>query len=294
MKTRIIEVGPRDGLQNEKGVIPTDRKVAFVDALSSTGVDEIEVTAFVSPKWVPQLADASEVFSRITRQPNVVYSALVPNEQGLDRALEVGASKIAVFAAASETFSHQNINATIAESMGRFVPVIRRARAAGLAIRGYISTAFWCPYEGRIAPEKVASVATVLDALGVEELSIGDTIGKAVADDVERLLEKLLPLIPAPRLAMHFHDTYGQALDNVACAWRHGIVAFDASVTGLGGCPYAPGAPGNVATEAVVARLRREGAEVNIDADALRRAGETLRASLSEFSGGASTAAASP
>jgi len=274
---RIIEVGPRDGLQNDKAVIPTERKIAFVNALSKSRVDEIEVSAFVSPKWVPQLADASLVFQQIERNPAIVYSALVPNEQGLDRALEARVGKVSVFTAASETFNRKNINASIAESIARFVPVVDRAKVAGLEVRGYISTSFWCPYEGKIAPDKVTEVVQMLLDLGVDELSIGDTIGKATITEVDALLDLLLPLVPADRIAMHFHDTFGQALDNVAAAWKRGITAFDASVGGLGGCPYAPGAPGNVATEAVIARLLADGAQVNVDRDALAIAWQLLR-----------------
>ncbi len=274
---RIIEVGPRDGLQNEKAVIPTERKVAFVNALSLSGVDEIEVSAFVSSKWIPQLADAALVFQLIERNPAIVYSALVPNEQGLDRALEARVGKVSVFTAASETFNRKNINASIAESIARFVPVVDRAKSAGLEVRGYISTSFWCPYEGRIAPEKVIEVARRLVDLGVDELSIGDTIGKATVVEVDALLDLMLPLVPDGQIAMHFHDTFGQALDNVAASWKRGVTAFDASVGGLGGCPYAPGAPGNVATGAVVERLRADGAQVKVDRDALKVAIQLLR-----------------
>lgn len=273
---RIIEVGPRDGLQNERAIIPTDRKVAFVDALSQTGVDEIEVTAFVSPKWVPQLADANDVCSRITRQAGVVYSALVPNEQGLERAMEARVDKIAVFTAASETFNRQNINADIAESIERFVPVIRHAKKINLPVRGYVSTAFWCPYEGRIAPSKVVDACRMLLALDVDELSIGDTIGKASVSEVIELLELLLREVPVGRLAMHFHDTFGQALDNIVASHKLGVRSFDASVGGLGGCPYAPGAPGNVATEAVIARLAKEGATTKVDREKLKLAREII------------------
>lgn len=275
---RIVEVGPRDGLQNEKATIPTERKVAFVNALSQSGVDEIEVSAFVSPKWIPQLADAAAVFAQITRNPEVIYSALVPNEQGLDRALEARVDKMSVFTAASETFNRKNINASINESIERFVPVIKRAKDNGLPVRGYISTSFWCPYEGKISPDQVMEVAKNLADLGIDELSIGDTIGKASVEEVDTLLGLLLRSIPAHKIAMHFHDTYGQALENVVTSWKLGITAFDASVGGLGGCPYAPGAPGNVATAAVVARLSAEGAEVRVDAGALARAESIIRA----------------
>ena len=273
---RIVEVGPRDGLQNEKILVPTEEKVAFIDALSGAGLSEIEVTAFISPKWVPQLGDAEDVLAGIARRPGVVYSALVPNEQGLDRAMNASVDKIAVFTAVSETFNQKNINASIAESIARFIPVIKHARSVGLPIRGYISTAFWCPYEGKIAPSKVVDLARQLDDIGVDELSIGDTIGKADVNDVTELLAQLLPNFPATRMAMHFHDTHGHATENVVAAWRLGVVTFDASVGGLGGCPYAPGAPGNVATEAVVERLRREGAEVPVDLESLAAARRIL------------------
>lgn len=273
---RIIEVGPRDGLQNQKAIIPTERKVAFVNALSRSGVDEVEVSAFVSPKWVPQLADADEVFRQINRNPEVCYSALVPNEQGLDRALAAEVDKIAVFTAASETFNRKNINAGIAESIRRFVPVLRRAKEAKLPVRGYISTAFWCPYEGQIAPDCAVDVARMLMDIGVDELSIGDTIGKANTAEVDALLQLLLPIIPAHQVAMHFHDTFGQALDNAVASWRQGITAFDASVGGLGGCPYAPGAPGNVATEKLIERLTSAGANVRARREELTRATHIL------------------
>jgi hydroxymethylglutaryl-CoA lyase len=225
-------------------------KVAFVDALSGCGFDEIEVSSFVRPEWIPQLADAEAVFARIGRAPGVTYSALVPNERGLDRALAAGADKIAVFTAASETFSRRNTNATIAETLARFKPVVARS---AVPVRGYISTAFHCPFEGPIAPARVVPVARELLQLGCTELSIGDTIGKATPNEVRRLFEQLLAVAPAERLAGHFHDTFGQAVDNAAAAEGLGIRIFDASAGGIGGCPYAPGAPGNVATAALVA-----------------------------------------
>jgi len=249
---RIVEVGPRDGLQNEQETVPTDLKVAYIDALSKAGLPEIEAGAFVSPKWIPQLADSDEVFSRIRRTPGVAYSALVPNEKGLERALAVRLDKIAVFTAASETFNRKNINATIAESIARFKPVVRGARAAKLAVRGYLSTAFWCPYEGKIDPAKTVQVSQELLGLGVDEISIGDTIGKASPDEVRALLDLLLPIVPAGRVAMHFHDTYGRAVENCRASFDRGIRTFDSSAGGIGGCPYAPGASGNVSTQALV------------------------------------------
>jgi hydroxymethylglutaryl-CoA lyase len=277
---RIVEVGPRDGLQNESRAVPTGTKVALVDALSQAGYDEIEVSAFVSPKWIPQLADAADVFARIRRRPGVLYSALVPNEQGLDRALEAKAGKIAVFTAASETFNRKNINASIEESVARFVPVVPRALAAGVRVRGYISTAFWCPYEGKIEPPAVVDVARRLLDLGVEELSIGDTIGKAVPAEVSALLDLLLDAVPQDSLALHFHDTYGNAVANALEGYERGITIFDASVGGVGGCPYAPGAAGNVATEDLVPALRRAGAEIALDLEKLNAASALLASAL--------------
>ncbi len=265
-RIRIVEMGPRDGLQNEKATIPTEVKVAFIDALSGCGFDEIEVSSFVSPKWVPQLADAEEVFRRIARRPGVRYMALVPNEQGLERAVTARVDKIAVFTAASETFTRKNINATIAESIERFRPVVR---AAPVPVRGYVSTAFHCPYEGAIAPEAVLDVSRRLIALGVAELSIGDTIGKATPDEVRRVLELVIPAFGVERLALHLHDTYGRAVENAAAAAELGIRVFDASTGGIGGCPYAPGATGNVATQALV---RQFGPDTGLDLAGLDRA----------------------
>ena len=256
---RIVEVGPRDGLQNEKGEVPTDVKVAFVDALGEAGYEEIEVSSFVSPKWVPQLADAEAVFRGITRRPGVRYMALVPNAQGLERALGAGVDKVAVFTAASETFSRRNTNATIAETLERFRPVIA---GAPVPVRGYVSTAFHCPFEGKIAPEAAVRVAEALMRLGCAEVSIGDTIGRATPDEVRALLDALLPRVPVDRVAMHFHDTFGQAVENARVAETMGVRTFDASAGGLGGCPYAPGAPGNVSTQALV---RAFGARTGLD-----------------------------
>jgi hydroxymethylglutaryl-CoA lyase len=272
MKIRWVEVGPRDGLQNESVMIPTQAKIAFINALSLSGVDEIEVSAFVSPEWVPQLADAEEVFKGISRNKGVVYSALVPNERGLERAMLMGVEKIAVFTAASDTFARKNVNTDIAGTLKRFAPVVASAKKAGMLVRGYVSTSFWCPYEGFVQPSRVCEVAQELLHVGVDELSMGDTIGKATASEVVDLLQELLLHVPADRLAMHFHDTYGRALGNVAVAFDHGITAFDASVGGLGGCPYAPGAPGNVSTELAVECLRAKGAQCEVDLTALQRA----------------------
>ncbi|MGQ0704408.1 MAG: hydroxymethylglutaryl-CoA lyase [Gemmatimonadales bacterium] len=268
---RIVEVGPRDGLQSIPEVISTDRKIAFVDALSECGFGEIEVSSFVSPKWVPQLADAEAVFAGIRRAPGVVYSVLVPNEPGLERARKAGTDKIAVFTAASETFSRKNSNASIAETLERFRPVVRQA---GVPVRGYISTAFHCPYQGAIRPAQVLPVTQALLDLGCDELSIGDTIGKANAEEVRQLFDLLLTVCPADRLTAHFHDTYGQAVVNAHAAVALGITAFDASAGGIGGCPYAPGAPGNVATEALV---RAFPGQTGIDLEKVRAASEIVR-----------------
>lgn len=277
---KIIEVGPRDGLQNEPRTIPPEAKIAFIDALSTTGLREIEAGAFVSPRWIPQLADAEQVFSRIRRVPGVCYSALVPNLQGLERALGVEVDKIAVFTAASESFNRKNINTTIQESIQRFIPVVERAKKEKLPVRGYISTALWCPYEGRIAPAKTVEVVRMLLDLGVDEVSIGDTIGKAVPEEVRTLLDQLLPVCPVARVAMHFHDTYHHAVENVLVAYRMGVKTFDASTGGIGGCPYAPGASGNVATEHVIQTLCDAGESVDIDLDRLAAARSVIASAL--------------
>jgi hydroxymethylglutaryl-CoA lyase len=272
---RIVEVGPRDGLQNESRQVPTEVKIAFIDALSETGLAEIEVSSFVSPKWIPQLADAEEVFGRIRRAPGVTYLALVPNEQGLDRAMRARANKVAVFTAASETFSRRNTNASIAETLARFAPVLARAT---VPVRGYISTAFHCPFEGPVAPAKVLEVARALLEMGCTELSIGDTIGKASPDEVRLLFEQLLSAVPSRKLAAHFHDTFGQAVGNALVAEELGIRIFDSSAGGIGGCPYAPGAPGNVATDALV---RAFPGRTGVDPLRLATAADLLRPWLS-------------
>jgi len=278
-RIRIVEVGPRDGLQNEARFVPTEVKIAFVDALSECGFEEIEVSSFVSPKWVPQLADAAEVFAGIRRKPGVVYMALVPNQAGLERAQRARADKVAVFTAASETFSRRNTNASIAETLERFRPVVANA---GRPVRGYVSTAFHCPFEGPIAPVQVLPVAQALLDLGCAELSIGDTIGTATPEEVQRLFGQLLDICPADRLAAHFHDTYGNAVTNARTAARLGIATFDSSAGGIGGCPYAPGAPGNVATEALLAAFPGLTA---IDPTRLAKAAGVLTQYLSTQSG---------
>jgi hydroxymethylglutaryl-CoA lyase len=280
VRVRLTEVGPRDGLQNEPRTIPTDVKVSFVDALSGAGFEEIEVSSFVSPERVPQLADAEEVFARIRRRESTIYSALVPNERGLERAVRSKVGKVAVFTAASETFNRKNVNASIQESITRFRPVVDGARRVSIPVRGYVSTAFWCPYEGKIAPEAVVEVVRGLTDLGIDEISIGDTIGKAVPGEVMTLLDRLLDHVDQDRIAMHFHDTYGTAVANVLASYGRGIAAFDSSAGGVGGCPFAPGAAGNVATEDVVWALTRSGASLSVDLDRVRAASDLLAGAL--------------
>ena len=279
---KIVEVGPRDGLQNETVTVPTAAKVEFVNVLSETGVGEIEVSAFVSPRKVPQLGDAEEVFRTISRKDGVVYSALVPNVQGLERAVSAGVDKVSVFTAASETFNRKNINTSVEGSLRRFQPLITRSRGMGLPVRGYISTAFWCAFEGKIATQSVVDLAQRLVDMGVGEVSLSDTIGKATPEEVARLLDDLLPKVATNRIAVHFHDTYGKGVANVLKSWSYGIETFDASVGGLGGCPFAPGATGNVATESVVKALLRKGAAVAVDIGKLANARQALDPFLAE------------
>jgi len=265
-RVTVVEVGPRDGLQNEAAIVPSDAKVAFVDALSASGLPAIEATAFVSPRAIPQLADGEDVFRRIEKAAGVRYPVLVPNEKGLDRAEAAGAREIAVFTAASETFNRRNVNASIEESFARFVPVLARARAAGMRVRGYVSCAFGCPYEGRIAPGAVARVSARLVEIGCDEVSVGDTIGVAVPTQVPEVVGRTVEAgVPLGRIALHFHDTRGTALANVAEGLREGVRVFDSSAGGLGGCPYAPGAAGNVATEDLVYLLHGMGYETGVD-----------------------------
>jgi hydroxymethylglutaryl-CoA lyase len=264
-RVTIVEVGPRDGLQNEKGVIATAEKIQYINLLSEAGFPVIEATSFVSPKAIPQLADAAEVMAGITRRPGVRYTALVPNAKGMERALAAGLREVAVFTGASETFVQHNINMSIAGSIESFRPVLAMARDSGVRVRGYISTAFGCPYEGAVAPEAVKRVAGMLLDIGVEELSIGDTIGIATPNQVVEVIEALAPLAGAEHLAMHFHDTRGTALANVMTALQLGIAIFDSAAGGLGGCPYAPGASGNLATEDLLYLLSGLGIETGID-----------------------------
>ena len=273
----VFEMAPRDGLQNEERIIPTADKIALVDALSRSGLGKIESASFVSPKWVPQMADGAEVMAGITRRAGVAYTALTPNMKGLERAIAAGADEVAVFGAATEKFSQKNINCSIAESLERFRPIVDRAAAECVPVRGYVSCVTDCPYEGAVAPEAVAEVAKALLDMGCYEVSLGDTIGKGVPETVSAMLDSVLSLVPAGRVAGHFHDTGGRALDNIMAALELGIRTFDASAGGIGGCPYAPGAQGNVATEAVAGVLEAEGFETGIDPDALGKAARFAR-----------------
>jgi len=275
---RFVEVGPRDGLQNESAKISVAAKVEFIDLLSQSGLREIEVGAFVSPKALPQMADSLDVFENIKRKEGVIYSALVPNEEGLARAIEADVDKIAVFTAASETFNQKNINTSIAKSLDRFRPVVASALKQRLPVRGYISTAFHCPYEGPIKPESAVAVADRLLALGVTELSIGDTVGKASPPEVRTLLKLLLKRVPAKKIYMHFHDTYGMAVANALVCWEDfGITGFDASTGGLGGCPYAPGASGNVAMEDLLFAFQASGAEIPVEIFRVQQAADRIK-----------------
>jgi hydroxymethylglutaryl-CoA lyase len=278
---RVYEVGPRDGLQNEASPIPTDAKLRFIALLADAGLTEIEATSFVSPRAIPQLADADDLMARLDRRPGVRYPVLVPNERGLERAEKAGVDAVCVFTAASEAFTAHNINMTIAESIDAFRPVVERARERGWWTRGYVSTAFGCPYQGAVDEGAVVGVAQRLLELGVDELSIGDTIGVAVPADVRRVIRALTDAgIWTDRLAMHFHDTRGTALANVATALEHGIRCFDASTGGTGGCPYAPGAAGNLATEDLVYLLDREGMSHGVDLDRLLVAARQVSVTL--------------
>lgn len=282
---RIVEVGPRDGLQNEKALIPASAKIELIDRLSATGLRSIEATSFVSPKWVPQLADAAEVYVGIAKRPGVRYPVLVPNEQGYERARAVGVAEIAVFGAASEAFSRKNINASIEESLQRFAPVIARAAADGVAVRGYVSTVLGCPYQGEVPLTDVVRVAKTLHDMGCYEISLGDTIGVGTPGKAAAMLRAVAGEIPMSALAVHFHDTYGQALANVYACLDAGVRVIDASVSGTGGCPYAHGASGNVATEDVVYMLHGLGFETGIDPEALGETGRWLARLLGRDSG---------
>jgi len=282
---RIVEVGPRDGLQNEKTAISTADKIALIDRLSATGLRTIEATSFVSPKWVPQLADAAEVFRGIHRVPGVAYPVLVPNEQGYDRARAVGASEVAVFTAASEAFNQRNINASIDESIERFRPVLERANHDGVRVRGYVSTALGCPYQGAVPVADVVRVARRLHELGCYEISLGDTIGVGTPGKARAMLRAVADVVPMAALAVHFHDTYGQALSNLLACLEEGVAVVDSSVSGTGGCPYAKGASGNVASEDVVYMLHGLGIETGVDLAALADTGRWLATLLGRQNG---------
>ncbi|WP_278959786.1 hydroxymethylglutaryl-CoA lyase [Aquipseudomonas alcaligenes] len=273
---RLVEVGPRDGLQNEKQPISVADKVRLTNDLSGAGLSYIEVGSFVSPKWVPQMAGSAEVFAGIQYKPGVVYGALTPNLKGFEAAVEAGVKEVAVFAAASEAFSQRNINCSIAESLERFIPVMEAAKSHGITVRGYVSCVLGCPYEGEVAPEQVAAVARELLAMGCYEVSLGDTIGTGTASKTRTLFEVVGRDIPRDKLAGHFHDTYGQALANIYASLLEGIAVFDSSVAGLGGCPYARGATGNVATEDVLYLLNGLGIATGIDMDKLIAAGQRI------------------
>lgn len=277
----VVEVGPRDGLQNEPSFVPTEIKIAFIDALTEAGLRVIEATAFVSPRAIPMLADGAQVFAGINRKEGVRYPVLVPNEKGLERAVAAGVREIALFTAASETFNQKNINATIDESFERFTPVLHAAKASGMRVRGYVSCAFGCPYEGRIDPRTVAIVAGRLREAGCDEISIGDTIGVGVPTQVPEILARIEEAgVPRSELALHFHDTRGTALANVTEGLREGIRIFDSSAGGLGGCPYAPGAAGNVATEDLLYLLQGMGYETGVDLGKLAAATRLLSGSI--------------
>ena len=281
----LVEVGPRDGLQNEKQTVPAATKIELVHRLQAAGLREIEVTSFVSPKWVPQMADNAEVMAGVQRQAGVRYSVLTPNLKGWEAAAATQPDEIVVFGAASEAFSQKNINCSIAESIERFAPVVAAARAAGVKVRGAISCAVGCPYEGAIAPERVELVARLMAGIGVQHVGVADTIGVGTPRQVQRALEAALRHYPLAEVSGHFHDTYGMALANVYASLELGIHTFDASVSGLGGCPYAKGATGNVATEDVVYLLHGLGIDTGIDLDALIDAGAFIREALGQANG---------
>lgn len=279
-RVTIVEVGPRDGLQNEKAEIATADKLALIRQLADAGLSRIEATAFVPPRWVPQMADHDAVMRGVDRRPGVTYSALVPNEKGAEAALAAGAQALAVFTAASESFCRKNTNCSVAESIERFRPVMSLAQRAGVPVRGYVSCALDCPYEGAIAPEAVATVTAELLALGCNEIALSDTLGRGMPERTAAMVEAALRRAPATMLAGHFHDTSGQAIANVAAAWELGLRVFDGSVGGLGGCPYAPGAAGNLATERLVAHFAARGIETGVDLVQLSTAAQWIAAHI--------------
>jgi hydroxymethylglutaryl-CoA lyase len=275
-RVKIVEVGPRDGLQNETNTVPAEIKIQLVEMLADAGLPVIEVGAFVSPKWVPQMATSSEVFTRIDKRPDVSYPMLVPNMKGLELALEAGVEEIALFAASTETFSQKNTNCSIAESIDRFSEVIVHAQAAGIKIRGYVSCVLGCPYEGKVSFETISMITQKFFERGCYEVSLGDTTGVGTAGEAQELIEILVKHVPVQQLAAHFHDTYGQALANIHAVMQCGVAVVDSSVAGLGGCPYAKGATGNVATEDVVYMLNGMGIETGVDMDRLLEAGRFI------------------
>ena len=284
-RVKIVEVGPRDGLQNEKQVVPTELKIELIDRLAAAGVPVIEATSFVSPKWVPQMGDNSAVLAGIRRQPGVTYTALTPNLQGFDGAVVAKADEVAIFGAASEAFSQKNINCSIAESLKRFEPVVSAASALEIPVRGYVSCVVGCPYEGAVAPEKVAQVAQTLYEMGCYEVSLGDTVGVGSPDSIRRMLDACARVVPLEKLAGHYHDTYGMAIANVHASLQMGLAVFDASVAGLGGCPYAKGASGNVATEDVVYLLHGLGIATGIDLAKLAAVGDWISSAINRPNG---------
>jgi hydroxymethylglutaryl-CoA lyase len=282
---RIVEVGPRDGLQNEKQPISTADKIALIDRLSATGLRSIEATSFVSPRWVPQLADAADVYAGIHRRPGVAYPVLVPNEQGYARALAAGVQEVAVFTAASETFNRTNTNAGIDESLARFEPILRRAADDGVRVRGYVSTVLGCPYQGEVAVSEVVRVARALHGMGCYEISLGDTIGVGTPRKARAMLEAVAADVPMQALAVHFHDTYGQAVANIASCVEAGVRVVDSAVSGAGGCPYAKGASGNVASEDAVYLLHGMGLQTGVELESLAEIGRWLSALLGRPTG---------
>jgi hydroxymethylglutaryl-CoA lyase len=278
---RIVEVGPRDGFQSIEQTIPTDAKIQFINTLSEAKLPEIEVTSFVSPQWIPQLADAQEVSIEIIRDSNIMYTALIPNIKGLERALDANYSSVAVFTAASDTFSQKNINCSIKESITRFQRMKTSFQDNSMRVRGYISTVWVCPYEGQMEPENVLPVIDALLELGIDEISLGDTIGKAKPDDVRNTLDFILSLHDANQFALHFHDTYNHALENIRVGLEYGISTFDSSAGGVGGCPYAPGASGNVSTGSVLNLCKELGIETGVDGQKLSAAANFIQSYLS-------------
>ena len=282
---KIVEVGPRDGLQNEKQLVPAETKIELINRMADAGVRVIEATSFVSPKWVPQMGDNAQVLAGIARQPGVTYAALTPNLQGFDGAVQARADEVAIFAAASEAFSQKNINCSIAESLKRFEPVISAASALEIPVRGYVSCVVGCPYDGAVDPAQTAKIAEALYAMGCYEVSLGDTIGVGNPRSIQRMIEACAKVVPIEKLAGHYHDTYGMAIANIYASLEMGMAVFDASVAGLGGCPYAKGASGNVATEDVVYLLHGLGIETGIDLAKLAAIGDWISSAINRPNG---------